>query len=438
MSDQAVDLRRSARIVRQHLIVVVVLAVLGLVAGAAYSVLRPPQLASNALVVLSSSSLSEMATQAVIADSDGVLQSAVRKLDPAMSVLALHSLIQVKSLAPGVMSIIASGGTAAQAEHTANAVASSYIAYLNSNPNVAGKVRARLLQAAVSATGPSRPLRLVLTGVSGALLAALIGCIGVIAVGRRDRRLRLRDEIADAIGVPVLASVRVEHPTDAATWSRVLADYQPSATTAWRLHSALRILGFPELGPAWGATDPERSLTVLSLSSDRRALALGPQLAVYAAARGIVAALIIGPPEEINATAMLRAACAGPPSAGRPRRLRVAVAHQGVQRLLPDAMLTVVVTVVDGQQPRLADAISTNAVVLGVSPGAATAEDLARVAAAAASCGRHIDGILIADPDPADPTTGRVPQLVRPMRRIQPTRISGSTVPIQLAREYRR
>ena len=58
--------------------------------------------------------------------------------------------------------------------------------------------------------------------------------------------------------------------------------YKPSVTDAWRLRTALTDLG---LGPMTSA-DPGpggSSLTVVSLSSDRRALALGPQLAVFAA-----------------------------------------------------------------------------------------------------------------------------------------------------------
>jgi hypothetical protein len=80
------------------------------------------------------------------------------------------------------------------------------------------------------------------------------------------------------------------------------------------------------------------------------------------------------------------------------------------------AGLSVVVAVVDGWAPRPAGLVRTDATVLGVSAGAATAEQLARVAASAAADGRHIAGILVADPDPADPTTGRLPQLARPTR----------------------
>jgi hypothetical protein len=60
--------------------------------------------------------------------------------------------------------------------------------------------------------------------------------------------------------------------------------------------------------------------------------------------------------------------------------------------------------------------------VLGVAPGAVTAQQLARVAASAAGDGRDIAGILVADPYPADPTTGRLPQLARLGQRRMPRR----------------
>ena len=52
MSEQALDLRRSLRIVRRHKIILGIFAALGLLAGVAFTVLRPPMLASKALVVL--------------------------------------------------------------------------------------------------------------------------------------------------------------------------------------------------------------------------------------------------------------------------------------------------------------------------------------------------------------------------------------------------
>jgi len=90
-----------------------------------------------------------------------------------------------------------------------------------------------------------------------------------------------------------------------------------------------------------------------------------------------------------------------------------------------DTALTVVVLAVDGQTPRLPDAMRSTATLLGVSSGAATAEQLARTAVSADVGGREITGILVADPESADHTTGRIPQLSRTSQRRLPTRLKG-------------
>ena len=80
---------------------------------------------------------------------------------------------------------------------------------------------------------------------------------------------------------------------------------------------------------------------------------------------------------------------------------------------------------VDGEDPRVADTMRATATVLAVSAGVVTAQQLARVATSAATGGRDIAGTLVANPDPADHTTGRVPELSRPAHRRMPTRITG-------------
>lgn len=256
----------------------------------------------------------------------------------------------------------------------------------------------------------------------------LIGAIVALAVSRGDRRLRERDEIANAIGVPVLASVAVHHPSDAGRWTRLLEEYEPSVVHAWQLRTALRYLGQAE-----AMSSPNGhglSVTVVSLASDRGALALGPQLAVFAASLGIPTVLVIGPPQEGegNATAALRAACAASPSPRRSGHLVATVAdHDDLAWRQLGAKLAVIVAVVNGKAPRVNRMTPTSGTVLGVSAGAVTAVQLAGVAVSAAADERQIDGILVADPDPADQTTGRVPQLARPARRRMPTRLSGMT-----------
>ena len=423
MSEQALDLRRSVQIVRRHKILVGSFAVLGLLAGAGYAVLRPPMLTSNAIVALPATN-HDTATQVVIAASSPVLKDAVGNIHPAMSLQTLRGLVQVKSLTTNLLSISAQGKTAAQAAGTANAVANSYVAYVKTAQSTVGAVRAHLLQPATNASGASLPKHMLITGGLGALAGALIGVIIALAISRSDRRLLQRDQIANAIGVPVLASIPAGHPGDAGRWTRLLEDYEPNVVHAWQLRTALRYLGQADVS-ANGSNGDGLSVAVLSLSSDRGALALGPQLAVFAASLGIPTALVIGPPDETasKVAAGLRTACAAPPSPSRSSLLRVTVAdHCNMPWRQPGAKLTVIVTVVDGQAPRIADTIRTSATVLGVSAGAVTAAQLAGVAVSAAADDRQIDGIIVADPDPADHTTGRVPQLRRPTRRRMPTR----------------
>jgi capsular polysaccharide biosynthesis protein len=426
MSEQALDLRRSVQIIRRHKIVVSITTVLGLSAGVAFVVLSPPVLTSSALVVLPTSAARYITTQVVIASSDPVLTGAMRQMDQPTSLPALQSSVQAKSLSPTIISISASGKTATQAEDTANSVANSYVNYLSSAKNPGLRMQARVFQPAVNATGTPRSKRLVVYGLLGALLGALIGVIAVLAIGRNTRRLRERDQIADAIGVPVLASVPVVHPSDAAGWIRLFEEYRPGVVNAWHLRNALRHLGFGDVSLTGVKAREGSSFSVLSLSSDRKAIALGPQLAVYAASLGIPTALVVGPQQDENATAVLRAACDAPAPRERLRNLRVTVSdHLSIDRL-PGIALTVVVAVVDGEAPRVPATMRAPATVLGVSAGAVTAEQLARVAASAATDGRDITGILVADPDPADRTTGRLPQLTRPAQPKMPTRITGT------------
>jgi len=431
MSEPALDMRRSLRIVRRHKRLVIVAAALGLLAGAAYTMVKPPLLASQVQVMLPTGAGKYIGTQVVIAGSDPVLSAAGQGLSPPQSVEALRKRVQAKSLTQNIIEISAEGATAAQAGSTASAVAHSYIDYINTVVTPGGIMQARLISVQ-PATGTSLPSRLLVTGLLGALLGALIGAVLALAIGRSDRRLRERDEIADTIGVPVLASIPVAHPSDAAGWTRLFEEYKPGPVPAWSLRKALQHLGLTDLKGGNGG-----SLAVLSLSSDPGALALGPQLAIFAASLGIPTALVIGPQQDANVTATLRAACAVPPptQSKRSEQLHVSVRDQDdadgqpdadLSRQ-PDAALTTVVAVVDAQAPRVADAIRTTATVLGVSAGKATADQLARVAASLAAEGRQIAGIFVADPDSADHTSGRVPQLAPSSHRRLPTRMTGTS-----------
>ena len=428
MSQQALDLRRSAQIVRRHRKIVGIVAALGLLIAGGYAVLHPPKFVSKALVVLPNSA-SSIATQVVVAGSTPVLQQAQTILGPAVSFQTLRDEIQIKSVTTYIISISASAGSASQAEAVANAVARSYAGYVGSPTSVAPHVQVKVFESATTATGGDAILQLFVTAMVGAFFGAVIGIIIALARNRNDPRLRERDDIANSIGLPVLASLPVAHPADAAGWARLLDSYQPGVVQAWHLRTALQQLGFE--GISGMSNGGSLSLTILSFSSDPGALALGPQLAVFATSLDIPTTLVIGSPQDSAVTAPLRALCAAPPSALPQARPNLQVVVTDAAGEIPPASLTVVVTVVDGEAPQVAPTMRTAATVLGVSAGAVTAEQLARAAAKAAADGRIIAGILVADPEPGDRTTGRMPSFARPTRRKQPTRVTAAKTEIR-------
>jgi len=438
VSGQALDMKGSVRIIRRHRILVGALAILGLIAGASSTVYRPPMFKTSALVIVpnakgfATEGGAYIDTQIVIAHSDPVLVAALPHVGAAMSLVTLRNRVQAAGMSSNVVSIAAEGRTARQAEATANAVAASYLSFLDSAASPVGRVRARILGKAAPATGTSLVARMAETAGIGLLPGVLIGVILALAIGRGDGRLRERDQIADSIGIPVLASVATEHPRDAAGWAKLLDHYEPGLVDAWHLRKALFELELVGLNPAssGGALRPGdeggSSLSVLSLSSDRGALSLGPQLAAFAASLGIRTALVVSPQQKGHVAATLYAACAAAPPS-RSDHLVMAVTDPDNVGKLTGVALTVAVGVVDSENPRVADTMRATTTLLSVSAGAATAEQLARVATSAAVDARDIAGILVANPDPADQTTGRIPQVGRPAERRIPTPTIGAT-----------
>ena len=426
MSEQVLDLRKFLQIARRHKAIVVAATLLGMLAGLGFTLQNPPLPTSNALVVLAPSVTRSIGTQVVIAASDPVLAGAEPLVTPPVSLQTLRNNVKASSLTSTIVSITAKGHTAAQAKSIANAVAESYIDYIGRRNSAVGQVRADVLSVATRPTAGSLRIRLLITGVVGMLLGALIGSIIAVAAGRNRRLLRERDEIAAASGAPVLASIPVRHPSGPGGWTRLLQEYEPGAVHATSLSKALHQVGLHGVLSGEAGEDFWYSLEVMSLASDAGALAIGPQLATFAASLGIPTALVIGPQQEAKAAAGLRAACETTPDA-RSRRLshlQVSVQADGHGYQPHGALLTIVICIVNGRAPRVADLTRSTATLLAVSAGAATAEQLATVAARCAAAGRRIAGVVVADPDSTDRTTGRVPQRPGSARRVQPTRVT--------------
>jgi hypothetical protein len=378
-----------------------------------------------------------------------------------------------------------------------------------------------LVQPAAPAEGPDPVQRTILWAFSGALVLAALAAGALWIKQRRDPRLRLRDDLADAVGSSVLADVRSRPQRSVAEWTALLETYQAAPVDAWAFRQILRALATaqdPGIG-GWirgrrgsGRLEHPVSVTIVSLSGDRRGLAVGPQLAAFAAGLGLTTRLLVatghdsapslwaacssdrrtglrpglrlevgsddearvalGPPQETfdellagspavvepvgspaepgeDATSE-QPTTTSEPAAGSesgteslespteevdeveeveeaeeaeegegaeeaeeveeveevgPRILAPAPLHVVPRHTADD--LTIVVAVVDRGEPTLQDVAATAVTALAISPGVGTREDLARLAVAVDDADRRIDGLVIADPDSTDWTTGR-------------------------------
>ena len=202
MGQETLGLSRFLQLVRRAWTAVAEVAVVTLVAGIVFAVLHPPVLTSTAAVLLAPQLQSAQAatsngapdpytaTQEVIADSNPVLAAALPAVHPAMSLAELRGDVRIGSPNSPLITVTAKGRVAADAEATANAVASSYIGYVNSAGNPAGH-KAVMLELATSATGRSLPVWLLIVGGFSALYGAIVGAIGALVFGWADRRRRI-------------------------------------------------------------------------------------------------------------------------------------------------------------------------------------------------------------------------------------------------------
>ncbi len=288
-----------------------------------------------------------------------------------------------------------------------------------------GSSSARILEDATTAERPQLLLWYVVAAIGLAVLALAFAIAVMVNLSRRDTMLGTRDEIADAVGSEVIASLRTQVPRSVAAWRSLLGSFSPSVAEGWALRLALAGLGLENLAmgrseaqPAEASTERHR-LCVLSLQDDVRALSIGPQLASYAASIGISTRLV---PEQGDATAALWAACSSP---GGDEEVRPFLRLASRRRTKQAAELTVIVGVLDRRSPRMPRLDRKATVVLAVSSRAASSEDLARAAVVAYESGFRVSGVVLADPDPFDKTTGRLLPHERLQQPPLPSRGSG-------------
>jgi capsular polysaccharide biosynthesis protein len=278
-----------------------------------------------------------------------------------------------------------------------------------------------VIQEATVATGQSLWLRLLIWPPLGALACTLIAGAIVLPAARRDPRLRLRDDIADAVGSPVLAAVRSRPQRSVAGWSELFENYQATPVDSWAFRQVLRGL-IPTDGRAQprslGRVDHPQSLTVVSIAGDNRGLAIGPQLAAFAASVGIITHLV--PTVGHVRAPQLWAACADERES--PARPGLFV---GKTPEKTNVDMTINLVVAERTHPYLGDTPASAATLLAVGAATASEQDLARVAVAVDDAGRRIDGIVVADPDQGDRTSGRHTLDERARQMVLPTRLTG-------------
>jgi hypothetical protein len=252
--------------------------------------------------------------------------------------------------------------------------------------------------------------------------------------GRREPTVRSRDEIADAVGIPVAASLQSQAPRSVAGWTTLLQKYAPPNVETWTLRQLLRLVTPGHAGSLLSTTEDDQGPTgviVLTLSDDVRGLAAGPQIAAFAASTGLRTHLVTA--QSHTSANALWAACAGVTAGTQPRPGLFVDTGEPVLQAGDDLVVRVVV--VDRENPvlHLREAGRRSVTLLAVTSGAATSNELATVALAADDSGHPIARIVVLDPDALDRTTGRLAPAERAQHVPLPSLMTGTPLPGEAA-----
>jgi capsular polysaccharide biosynthesis protein len=279
-------------------------------------------------------------------------------------------------------------------------------AQLNADVNASG---IKVLERASSATNSAAKSAALNVG-GGILLGLILGASIVLARDGRDRRLRLRDDIARAAGAPIVAAIATRRVGDADEWIELFENYEASADEGWSLRRAVRSLLTAD-------AEPPAGVTVVTMAGDTAAVAIGPQLAVFAAASGVRTLLVVTGRDPSVAT--LRQACRDAQLTIQPARTNLWIKEAAPGEPVESDAAQLVVTVAVTERGTLdLDADRPSTVLLGVSAGEATPESIAAIAAAAAGVKRPLVGVIVANPEADDNTTGRIAEPSTPGRRL--------------------
>lgn len=482
MEEQPLDVKGALRAVKRYRALIALVMLVGLAAGVAYGIRTRPLPTARSLILLPPNAITGnpgvspyTKTQEIIVSSSRVLLDASKAVYPQVSPSVLKEDLSVTAPSQDVLSITVRAKSSADAKRLADAVAASYIAYVDGVGSgteqllsqlhreadglttkilglqhqidaaesrvasekagsaarqrdsallsaltteqeqlsiqlnsVNGQVTNSELTAAQSASSTQllqsaetiavSQARLPLIALLGVLVGLIAGCVLAVGLATSDRRLRSRDAIATAIGIPVVASMWAKRCKKVSDWRRLLETSRGfSPLEIWNARRLFQRFITPRSSGV--------ELELLAFSGDDGAAAAGVKMARVAAALGMNSQLEAA---DQPAFVSLRAAgvvISGPISENSIMELKVD-STAGTEMWGVGASLRL--RAIDRGKPELGPASSMTLLI--VSSGFATSAELARAALAATDAGRTVAGVIVANPDPDDHTSGLLPE----------------------------
>jgi len=262
----------------------------------------------------------------------------------------------------------------------------------------AAKQGIRVLERASRPKHPARPRPLWNVGWSGLVGLAAGGVVGLV-IDVKQRRMRSRDQMARAAGAPVVASLTLPRRGSARACRVLVNSWVPTAIEALTIRRAFLGLGVDE-------NDGPTNVVVITLPGDQSGPLVAFQLAAFAADTGTPTAFRIA--TRHPSTAQLRFACgarADESSQIRRNLFFLEADPASEANDLGGVQLTITLVVRSDDLVLPTSGWPTISVIAAAS-GVATAEQLAAAAVAAIDAGHPVRGVLVANPESNDSTTG--------------------------------
>jgi capsular polysaccharide biosynthesis protein len=253
----------------------------------------------------------------------------------------------------------------------------------------------------------------------GLVLGVLVGTMVALFRDRRDVRLRRRDEIAGAAGVPAVVSLNTRVARSPDEWLELISRYEPSVDESWGLRRTLRhLVTAHDVSPA--------RTTIVCLAGDEGAIAVAPQLASFSARAGVRTVLLVD-----EAAPSVLTLHDGPRASDAPREpvvpnlwlLDSLSSASPAEQLAPQLVIQVLVSEEGNVDPVGGDRNTTT--LLAVTAGFATSDAITAVSLAASAVGLPLFGVIVANPRPDDDSSGRLPRASGTDGPRLPTRLTG-------------